>query len=340
MLFAGAVVGGGAARAQTPPPKPAPGPGKAAAPAAEGDWTKMFSLTLELGPGDVITSYNANPTPNTLLFMTGVRAGYDFAPGWSGILTLRQWWLPSEDHALMFGPGVRFDPYELWAGRVYVDGSVGPVSTRNNWTVGLDVGGGIEWDIPDAPGLALGPYLRVGYVANPNDNTNDDGSAWSVGASINYHFGRGSEAGPGTVQRKRGPFKVTIPDTDRDGIGDDRDECRSVPVGKHPDQFKVGCPESDEDEDGIPDSSDPCPVVAPGDTPDPKRPGCPIIDTDGDGVPDAEDACPAKKGAASSDPTHSGCPMKKEGGAKEEPAEAPATPEGIAPVKTRKRAIK
>ena len=296
-----------------------------------------------MAPGRVLADYTPNPGPNTLLLLTGLRANYDFAPLWSGSLVLRQWWLPNDDHALMLGPGAQYELVELWSGRVYVDGAVGLVSTSRNWTAGFDVGVGAEWAIPDAPGVSMGPYFRLGYVSNPNDNSDNDGGAWSVGAVISYHFGLADAASTAAGPRKRGPYKVTITDTDCDGIGDDSDECPREAQGKHPDQFRVGCPESDSDEDGLPDSEDPCPAMPPGDTPIPKRAGCPLIDSDKDGVPDAEDACPSKAGSAKpNDPANNGCPMKKEGGApKAAPEEAPAeTPEGLVPIKTRKRKMK
>jgi hypothetical protein len=333
LLLVGALVTGGAARAQPPAAKPA-----AAPPPADADWKKQLAVSVELGPGGVLAPYTPNPGPNDLLFMTAVRVGYDVAPQWAGSLVLRQWWLPTDDHAFMFGPGARFEPYQLSFGRVFVDGSVGLVSTRHSWTVGLDLGGGFEWDVPDAPGLSLGPALRFGYVSNPNDQNSDDGAAWSIGASITYHFGE-ANAATTSGQKKRGKIKVTLIDTDRDGISDESDECPKEPQGKHPDQFRIGCPETDSDEDGIPDTEDPCPTLPPGEIPDPNRVGCPINDEDGDGVPDSEDACPGKKGVGSSDPVHNGCPAKKQ--PKAEPDEAPPeTPEGLTPIKTRKRKMK
>jgi hypothetical protein len=341
-LVAGGI-GAGAARAQTPAKAP-PAKAAPAAAAADDDWKKRFSLSAEIGPGGVIADYTPNPGPNTLLLLTGLRANIDIVPRWTGSLVLRQWWLPNDDHALMLGPGAQYDLFELWSGRVYVDGAVGLVSTSRNWTAGFDVGVGAEWEIPDAPGVSIGPYFRLGYVSNPNDNSDNDGGAWSFGAVVTYHFGRASAGAAGPGPRKRGPYKVTITDTDRDGIGDDSDECPNEAKGKHPDQFRVGCPESDSDEDGLPDSEDPCPALPPGDTPDPKRAGCPLIDSDKDGVPDAEDACPAKAGSAKpNDPANNGCPMKKEGGppkAAPEDDKPAETPEGLVPIKTRKRKMK
>jgi hypothetical protein len=125
-----------------------------------------------------------------------------------------------------------------------------------------------------------------------------------------------------------------VPDSDRDGIGDDEDLCKNVPQGKHPDPFKPGCPENDEDGDDVPDVDDACPVTPPGPNPDPKRPGCPFVDTDKDGIADADDACPLKPGKPNADATHNGCPMGKSGGPAENnesatPAEPPSEPSTV-----------
>jgi OOP family OmpA-OmpF porin len=84
---------------------------------------------------------------------------------------------------------------------------------------------------------------------------------------------------------KKGPDKVLIEKTDRDGDGvpDLDDLCPDKPGLA---QFK-GCP--DTDGDGIPDNEDACP-----NDPGPKETqGCPISkDSDGDGIPDDIDRCP------------------------------------------------
>ena len=202
LLVGGAGRRGRGARPDTRESPPAKGPPAAAA--ADDDWKKRFSLSVELGPGGVLADYTPNPGPNTLLLLTGLRANYDFTPLWTGSLVLRQWWLPNDDHALMLGPGAQFDLLELWTGRVYVDGSVGLVSTSRNWTAGFDVGAGAEWEIPDAPGVSIGPYFRLAYVSNPNDNSDNDGGAWSFGAVVSYHFGRAGTASTAAGPRKRG----------------------------------------------------------------------------------------------------------------------------------------
>jgi hypothetical protein len=323
---AAAIIGfAGSARAQV-----TPGP-RRAAPATPADpsdtWDKHVSLGLELGPGGVLTSYDANPGTSALLFYSALRGSLDLTRSWSGGLTLRQWWLPSSNHATMMGLTARFEPVTYDFGRVFADAAIGMTSTKAAWALGFDVGGGVEWDIPDAAGLSIGPFLRYTQVLNPNKDTNDDGRAWSVGGSFTYHFGRAAaathaEAGP----RRSGSYRLSVPDTDRDGVGDDEDVCKTVPQGKHPDPFKPGCPENDEDGDGVPDADDACPVTPPGDNPDPKRPGCPVVDTDKDGIPDHEDQCPTKAGPANADPAHNGCPMEKKRAAPEEPPPSSESP--------------
>ena len=330
----------GAARGQATPGPRRPAPASAPA-ASSDDWDKHTALGLELGPGGVLTAYDQSQSPSALMFYTALRATYDLAPQWSGGLTLRQWWLPASNHATMYGIIGRYEPVSYEFGRVFVDLALGATSTSYAWAFGFDIGAGIEWDIPDAPGLGIGPYLRYGEVLNPDRRTNDDGRAWTLGGTFTYHFGRAAAAvrHEGGGARRNGVYRLSVPDSDGDGVGDDEDLCKNVPQGKHPDTFKPGCPENDEDGDEIPDVDDPCPVTVPGPNPDPKRPGCPLVDTDKDGIPDPEDACPLKAGPANADPTHNGCPMDKRHMAAP-PQEAPQTPEGIEPNTVKKRRMK
>lgn len=302
------------------------------------DWTLRLALGLEVGAGGTITDFNAFPSNDSTLFFTSVHGTYDLKYGFAGLVALRQWWLPGPNHALMLGLGTRFEPFAWNWGRSYVDLALGPASTGYAWTFGFDVGLGIDFDLPDVPGLGIGPYFRFGDFINPDRRDSNDGLAWSVGAAFTYHFGRAALAPKPTSEPhvRRGAWHITIPDTDRDGVGDDEDQCKDTPAGKHPDPFRPGCPEGDEDGDGIPDVDDPCPVTPPGSKPDPKRRGCPFIDSDGDGVSDADDACVTKPGVASSDPAKNGCPDSK----KRAPAAAPPPPsakdESIAPKPVKK----
>jgi hypothetical protein len=306
------------------------------------DTRSHTSFGAELGPGGVISQYNRNAGPSGVLFYGSLRAGYEINDQWTAELVLRQWWLPA-NHALMLGVGARWEPMVLSFGRWFVDAAIGPASTSNAWTFGYDIGGGFEWDIPDVPGVALGPYVRYGSVINPdrNDPQSNDGRAWTVGASFTYNFGRAESAPKSSMPKARRPggaYHVTIPDTDGDGVADDEDQCRDVKQGKHPDPFRLGCPEADEDGDGVPDTDDACPLQAAGDKPDPRRPGCPFLDSDGDGIPDGDDACPTKAGKASEDPLKNGCPPGKRKGAVEEEGEPP--PESNpAPKSVKKRSM-
>jgi hypothetical protein len=296
-----------------------------------------LSLGAELGPGGVISDYNVNAGPSAVLLYGSVRAAYDFTESWAGQLVLRQWWLPA-NHATMFGLGGRYEPATVSFGRWFVDGAIGITSTSYAWTYGFDIGGGFEWDIPDVAGLGIGPYVRYGQVINPDKATNNDGRAWTLGASFTYHFGRASGTPIARRRAEGGHFKITIPDTDGDGVPDDEDQCKDVKQGPHPDPFRLGCPEADEDGDGVPDSDDACPLVPPGDKPDPKRPGCPLIDSDGDGIADVDDACPNKPGVASPEPSKNGCPAPRKHGAVEEEG-GPPPESNPAPKSVRKRGM-
>jgi outer membrane protein OmpA-like peptidoglycan-associated protein len=100
---------------------------------------------------------------------------------------------------------------------------------------------------------------------------------------IGFHFG---------MQYK----KKIKPDSDKDGVYDDKDKCPTVSGFARYD----GCPIPDTDMDGINDEEDSCKTVA-GVV---RYHGCPIPDTDGDGVNDEEDACKTVAGLKKFD----GCP--------------------------------
>src|SRR4051812_21311224 len=118
-------VAGGAGRAGaqvTPGPRRAP----PAAPSDPSDtWDRHLALGVELGPGGVLTSYDANESPSALLFYASLVARLDIKDAWSGGVTLRQWWLPSNNHATMLGITARFEPVVYDFGRVFADIAVG-----------------------------------------------------------------------------------------------------------------------------------------------------------------------------------------------------------------------
>jgi hypothetical protein len=309
------------------------------APPASDDWSLRSAIGLDVGAGGTITDFNQSPGPDGTLFFAGIRGTLDLKRGFSALLALHQWWLPGPNHALLFGLGTRFEPVVAPWGLAFADLALGPASTGYDWCFGYEIGGGVEFNIPDAPGFSIGPYFRFADFINPDPRTSDDGLAWSLGASMTYHFGRAAAgarpaAGPPV---RRGVWHISIPDTDNDGVADDEDECKTVPAGKHPDPFRPGCPENDEDRDGIPDVDDPCPVTPPGDHPDPKRPGCPFIDTDGDNISDADDACPTKAGPPTHDPSTNGCPQKNQPQAAPEPPPPDARDQDVAPKPVHKR---
>jgi OOP family OmpA-OmpF porin len=87
-----------------------------------------------------------------------------------------------------------------------------------------------------------------------------------------------------------------IPDTDGDGLNDEKDACPDKPGTIE----YNGCPVPDSDGDGLNDKADACP-----DKPGPVEfNGCPIPDSDGDGLNDKEDKCPSDPGTIE----NNGCP--------------------------------
>ncbi len=96
-----------------------------------------------------------------------------------------------------------------------------------------------------------------------------------------------------------------IPDTDGDGIQDNRDRCPDTPQGAQVDGR--GCP-SDDDNDGVPNGVDRCPGTAAGVTVDAR--GC-LQDSDGDNIPDGLDRCPDTPAGVLVTPN--GCPKDSDG---------------------------
>jgi OOP family OmpA-OmpF porin len=89
-----------------------------------------------------------------------------------------------------------------------------------------------------------------------------------------------------------------IPDSDGDGVTDDKDKCPNTPKGRKVDAN--GC-ELDSDGDGVVDGLDKCPNTPPGRVVNAE--GC-ELDSDGDGLVDGVDRCPAVYAK-----TADGCPL-------------------------------
>ncbi len=132
-------------------------------------------------------------------------------------------------------------------------------------------GGGVK--VPLSEGFALRAELRENLHNRESDRY--AGVAFSEEVNVGVAFGWGA------------PAERPVPDSDRDGLSDDRDKC--------PLQASLaadGCP-GDSDGDGVGDSADACPEE-PGDLDS----GCPNTDADDDGVHLPCDQCPEEKGVA------------------------------------------
>jgi outer membrane protein OmpA-like peptidoglycan-associated protein len=96
-----------------------------------------------------------------------------------------------------------------------------------------------------------------------------------------------------------------IPDSDGDGVLENRDRCPDTPAGAQVDE--TGCP-SDSDADGVPDGVDRCANTPPG--AEVNATGC-TQDSDRDNIPDGLDRCPDTESGVLVDPT--GCPRDSDG---------------------------
>jgi outer membrane protein OmpA-like peptidoglycan-associated protein len=96
-----------------------------------------------------------------------------------------------------------------------------------------------------------------------------------------------------------------IPDSDHDGVLNNRDRCADTPEGAQVDGS--GCP-ADNDSDGVANGVDRCPNTAVGATVDAS--GCPR-DTDNDNIADGVDKCPDTPEGVLVDA--SGCPKDSDG---------------------------
>ncbi len=87
-------------------------------------------------------------------------------------------------------------------------------------------------------------------------------------------------------------FKVTAPDTDKDGIEDALDKCPNTPVGETVDANGCSLSQKDSDKDGVNDKLDKCPDTTFGNKVDSNGCADNQKDTDKDGITDDLDKCP------------------------------------------------
>jgi outer membrane protein OmpA-like peptidoglycan-associated protein len=152
-------------------------------------------------------------------------------------------------------------------------------------------------------GTALaGAGLRVGIIpdllargdltVSRNRSEAADVSFTNVGVSLGLSYMLGGKP---------------IPDSDGDGVLENRDRCPDTPTGAQVDG--TGCP-SDSDADGVPDGVDRCAITALG--ADVDSTGC-TQDSDGDNIADGIDRCPDTESGVLVDPN--GCPRDSDGDA-------------------------
>ena len=153
----------------------------------------------------------------------------------------------------------------------------------------------------NAGALLVGAGLRVGITSNAlvrgdlvlgRYRSENDVSLTNLGVSVGLSYMLGSKP---------------IPDSDGDGILENRDRCPDTPAGAQVDG--TGCP-SDSDADGVPDGVDRCANTPPG--AEVNATGC-TQDSDRDNIPDGLDRCPDTESGVLVDPN--GCPRDSDGDA-------------------------
>jgi hypothetical protein len=150
--------------------------------------------------------------------------------------------------------------------------------------------------------LLIGAGMRVGLTPdllvrgdllmsrNKSEQVDETVNLTNIGLGLGLSYMLGSKA---------------IPDSDGDGILENRDRCPDTPSGAQVDG--TGCP-SDSDADGVPDGVDRCANTPPGASVNAN--GC-TQDSDGDNIADGLDRCPDTESGVLVDP--SGCPKDSDG---------------------------
>ena len=191
------------------------------------------------------------------------------------------------DFQFVFARG-RFQPY-LFSGLGFQRTSASGLGTDNDAV--FSAGAGFLARIfGDSRASLRGEFRYLEYAAY--DLQLED-KLFSVGVQIPF----GKETPAPVVPR-------SIPDSDGDGVNDDRDQCPDTPAGAAVDAR--GCA-VDSDSDGVADHLDQCPNTFRGASVDAK--GC-ELDGDNDGVVDRLDKCPNSAPGVQVD--INGCEIKEE----------------------------
>lgn len=275
---------------------------------AHAQFIHRLSLTSEHTLGPLLSSYTLAGTSGDrtdsggLAYRGTLGLSVDLTDAVALQVSAALWALPSEldrfNVPLTLTAGVNLWPRVGSVGRVLVSADAGYAFVGSGGAPTFGANAGFLFQLTDA--LAVGPVIRYAHILDPGLARQNgqpqvsDLNAVSGGVYFRLHI---PEAPPPPPPR----------DTDRDGVIDPDDLCRTTPQGEHPDPDRAGCPLGDRDGDGIFDRDDPCPLFPPGDVPDPARRGCPDDDNDGDGLTDHRDLCPSEPFDPNPDASRPGC---------------------------------
>jgi outer membrane protein OmpA-like peptidoglycan-associated protein len=215
----------------------------------------------------------------------GINTGIQVKTGWGALLYNILFGARNSAYAKLGLGGTDYGPEEECAGRERICG------IATTWVAGAGFRVGLTPTI----------LLRSEFVLLPNSGTVDSLTPEEtlVEKSIsfmNYGFNVGLSFMLGSKP---------IPDSDGDGVLNNRDRCTDTPSGAQVDGF--GCP-ADSDGDGVANGIDRCPNTAVGAIVD--AVGC-TRDSDGDNIADGIDKCPDSPAGVLVDAT--GCPRDSDG---------------------------